>query len=206
MAFRFTLSNRTTSKYIEYMKLIIRYLLAFAGLPGLLHGSALASDSAHNFLFTSIEGDSLSLSSFRGKAVLIVNTASRCGFTRQYSELQTLWSQYRSRGLVVLGVPSNDFGNQEPGTLQEIKTFCEVNYDIDFPMTEKVKIRGEGAHPFYLWASQQAGLVGTPRWNFHKYLIDSKGELVDWFSSLTKPMSTKILNAVEAHLPDRNGG
>ena len=119
--------------------------------------------SAHQFTFDSIEGGELPLSDFAGKAVLVVNTASRCGFTPQYSELQELWSRYRSRGLVVLGVPSNDFGGQEPGTKAEIKTFCEVNFDVDFPMTDKVRVKGDEAHPFYAWAGQELGGLAKPR-------------------------------------------
>lgn len=157
--------------------------------------------SAHQFTFDSIEGGELPLSDFAGKAVLVVNTASRCGFTPQYSELQELWSRYRSRGLVVLGVPSNDFGGQEPGTKAEIKTFCEVNFDVDFPMTDKVRVKGDEAHPFYAWAGQELGGLAKPRWNFHKYLVTPDGRLVDWFSTPTSPLSGRVTKAVEAVLP-----
>ena len=165
-----------------------------------------AEKNAHSFVFMSIDGENLSLSEFKGKVLLIVNTASHCGFTSQYSALQSLWSQFRNRGLVVIGVPSNDFGNQEPGTVKEIKTFSEVNYDIDFPMTEKVHVKGGAAHPFYRWVVRQAGFAGKPRWNFHKYLIDPEGNFVDWFSPTTTPTSTKIMKAVEGILPVKSGG
>ena len=156
--------------------------------------------TAHDFTFTSIEGNALPLSEFRGKVVLIVNTASQCGFTHQYADLQNVWSRYRDRGFILLGVPSNDFGGQEPGTEEEIKTFCEVNFDVDFPLTTKVHVRGDDAHPFYRWAGLQAGEMGLPRWNFHKYLIGPDGEFVDWFSTPTSPTSNKITSAIEKEL------
>ena len=166
--------------------------------PAVAEGPA---TSAHDFSFTAIEGGPLPLSSFEGKAVLVVNTASRCGFTHQYADLQALWERYRDRGLVVLGVPSNDFGGQEPGTETEIKTFCEVNFDVDFPMTAKVHVKGQSAHPFYEWAASAFGPTGTPRWNFHKYLIAPDGRLADWFSTATSPTSEKVARAIEAQLP-----
>jgi len=156
--------------------------------------------SAHDFNFTAIEGDPLPLSQFAGKAVLVVNSASQCGFTSQYSELADLWARYQDKGLVVLAVPSNDFGGQEPGTEDEIKQFCEVNYGIDFPMTEKVHVRGAEAHPFYKWAGTHFSALSKPRWNFHKYLVSPDGKLVGWFSSITSPTSEKIVSAIEAQL------
>lgn len=172
-------------------------LLCFAGTP-----QAAASElSAHDFAFTSIEGGELPLSRFAGKAVLVVNTASRCGFTHQYSGLQSLWSRYRDRGLVVLGVPSNDFGGQEPGSEAEIKEFCEVNFSVDFPMTAKVHVRGDEAHPFYRWAVAKLGQDAAPQWNFHKFLVTPDGRLVSWFSTRTPPESEAVTKAVEAVLP-----
>ncbi|MDX1402124.1 MAG: glutathione peroxidase, partial [Kiloniellales bacterium] len=143
----------------------------------------------------------LPLSSFKGKAVLIVNTASFCGFTHQYADLQAAWSRYREKGLVVLGVPSNDFGSQEPGSESEIKEFCEVNFDVDFPLTEKVHVKGQDAHPFYKWAAEQMGYAAIPRWNFHKYLVSPDGELIDWFATTTSPGSERVIAAIEASLP-----
>ncbi|WP_343561060.1 glutathione peroxidase [Kiloniella sp. b19] len=173
-----------------------------------LFGSALANGqnqtdkkTAHDFVFESIDGGELPLSSFRGQTVLVVNTASFCGFTGQYEALQSLWDQYREAGLVVLGVPSNDFGKQEPGSNEEIRQFCTYNYNINFPMTQKVSVRGEQAHPFYQWVSSQVGVQGQVRWNFYKYLIAPDGQLVDWFSSMTPPLSPKIVRALEAQLP-----
>ena len=163
----------------------------------------MASDvkTAHAFTFQAIEGGDLPLSRFAGKAVLVVNTASNCGFTPQYSALQDVWSRYRDKGLVVLGVPSNDFGGQEPGSTMKIKEFCEVNFNVDFPMTGKVRIRDDTPHPFYAWAFKELGGIAKPRWNFHKYLLAPDGRLVEWFSSPTSPLSNKVIKAIEANLP-----
>ncbi|MBM08200.1 MAG: glutathione peroxidase [Magnetovibrio sp.] len=179
--------------------ILVFLLVIFLGLNTM--AAASKSITAYDFSFTSIDGNPLPLSSFTGKAVLVVNTASYCGFTSQYSQLQTLWHAYRDRGLIVLGVPSNDFGAQEPGTNNEIKAFCEVNFDIDFPLTEKVHVKGESVHPFYAWAERKLGVFAKPRWNFHKYLIAPDGHLVNWFSSVTSPSSSRLTKAVEAVLP-----
>ena len=157
--------------------------------------------TAHDFSFVSIDGEDMPLATFAGKAILVVNTASRCGFTRQYDGLQKIWEDYRERNLVVLGVPSNDFGGQEPGIESEIKSFCEINFSIDFPMTAKTGVKGDGAHPFYRWAAQEMGSLAKPRWNFHKYLVAPNGTLVDWFLSPTSPTSNKMRAAVEKVLP-----
>ena len=156
--------------------------------------------SAHTFSFRAIDGAEMPLSTFAGKTVLVVNTASQCGFTKQYGELQALWTRYRARGLVVLGVPSNDFGGQEPGSEAEIKDFCRVNFDVDFPLTAQTVVKGADAHPFYKWAADTLGGMAKPRWNFHKYLIAPDGRLVDWFSTPTAPTSSKVVRAVEANL------
>jgi glutathione peroxidase len=156
--------------------------------------------NAHDFSFTSIDGAPLPLSGFRGKAVLVVNTASACGLTPQYKGLEALWRAYRDRGLVVLGVPCNDFGAQEPGTEGEIKTFCETRFGVDFPMTGKAQVIGSGAHPFYQWAAAELGEGGTPRWNFHKYLVGKDGTLVATFGSRTDPEAADIKTAIEAAL------
>jgi glutathione peroxidase len=153
------------------------------------------------FDFTSIEGTPLSLADYRGKAVLVVNTATRCGFTPQYAGLQSLWEKYRDRGLVVLGVPSNDFGAQELGSEGEIKSFCEVNFDIDFPMTAKEVVSGDNAHPFYKWSGEELGGLSKPRWNFHKILLDTEGKAVDWFAPTTAPDADNLISAIEAVLP-----
>lgn len=160
-----------------------------------------ASPSTHGIAFTSIDGDPLPMSSFAGKAVLVVNTASRCGFTYQYTGLQKVWERYRDQGLVVLGVPSNDFGQQEPGTEAEIKNFCEVNFDVDFPLTTKQSVKGKDAHPFFRHVAETLGEQSLPRWNFHKYLVDPEGGLVSAWSSKIEPGSAEITEAIERVLP-----
>ena len=155
--------------------------------------------TAHDFSLPAIDGQALNLADYRGKAILVVNTASYCGFTKQYDGLQALWQNYRDKGLIVLGVPSNDFGGQEPGSGDEIKEFCSVNFDVDFPMSDKISVKGRAAHPFYKWLEGETG--ATPKWNFHKFLIAPNGRAVRDFSSLTKPQAKKLLRAVEAVLP-----
>lgn len=165
-------------------------------------GAARATGSgAHAFTFEGIDGKPLPMEGFRGKAVLVVNTASLCGFTNQYAGLQAVWERYREKGLVVLGVPSNDFGGQEPGKEADIKEFCETNFAVDFPLAAKTPVSGNAAHPFYRWAGDQVGFVGRPRWNFHKYLIAPDGRLVDWFSTATAPDAPRVRAAIEAVLP-----
>jgi len=171
-------------------------------VPGIAQSADGQPQTAHDFSFTSIDGEPLPLASFAGKAVMVVNTASHCGFTHQYADLQDLWSRYRDRGFVLLGVPSNDFGGQEPGTEAEIKQFCEVNFDVDFPLTEKASVKGDDAHPFYRWAAAELGAIAKPRWNFHKYLVSPDGRLIDWFSTPTSPTSTKVVKLVESVLPE----
>jgi len=158
------------------------------------------SRSAHAFAFTSIDGGPLPLARYRGKVLLVVNTASFCGFTHQYAGLQAVWKRYRDRGLVVLGVPSNDFGSQEPGKEAEIKQFCKTNFDVDFPLTAKVRVKGAAAHPFYRWAAQTLGESNAPRWNFHKYLIGRDGRIVGAYRSPVAPTSEELIKAIEAQL------
>jgi glutathione peroxidase len=156
--------------------------------------------SAYDFSFKSIDGSALPLSKFKGKPVLVVNTASECGYTPQYKELETLWQRYRDRGLVVLGVPCNDFGAQEPGSEAEIKSFCELNFGVDFPLTAKVHVTGTDAHPFYKWAAEVAGEAASPRWNFHKYLVGPDGALAAWFPTKMSPTAKDVTAAIEEAL------
>jgi glutathione peroxidase len=187
------------------MRFKVALLVAMIVAPALAPAAEETAMTAYDFGFTSIEGEALPLESFAGKALLVVNTASRCGFTHQYADLQAVWERYRDRGLVVLGVPSNDFGAQEPGTEAEIKQFCEVNFDVDFPMTSKVHVKGDAAHPFYGWAARELGALTKPRWNFHKYLISPDGRLVDWFATTTSPTSEAVTRSIEEHLPRPSG-
>jgi len=157
--------------------------------------------SAHDFDFVSIDGAPLPMSQFKGKALLLVNTASNCGYTPQYEGLEALWRKYRERGLVVLAVPSNDFGGQEPGSAQQIKEFCETTFDVDFPMTDKYAVKGKDAHPLYKWLAKEPGAGGPPRWNFFKYLIDADGKLVGTFSNGVEPHAPALVKAIEKALP-----
>lgn len=177
--------------------LLLCTLLPFTSV----HAAETMKQNAHDFNFTSIDGAPMPLSGFSGKAIMVINTASKCGFTPQYEGIQALWERYREQGLVVLGVPSNDFGGQEPGSASEIKQFCEVNFNVDFPLTEKTSVKGSDAHPFYVWAGKELGVLAKPRWNFHKYLIAPDGQLVDWFSTPTSPTSDRVMKAVEKVLP-----
>ena len=156
--------------------------------------------NAHAFSFTSIEGKPLAMSGYKGKAVLLVNTASACGLTPQYKGLEALWQAYRDKGLVVLGVPSNDFGAQEPGSETEIKTFCEVRYGVDFPLTKKEHVVGAAAHPLYQWIATELGEAAVPRWNFHKYLIGKDGSIAGTFGSRTEPEAADLKQAIDAAL------
>ncbi len=158
------------------------------------------TESAHDFTFESIDGEPLPMSRFAGQPVLVVNTASMCGFTPQYEGFQTLWQRYRDRGLVLVGVPSNDFGGQEPGSEREIKKFCEVNFNVDFPLTAKQTVIGPEAHPLFQWFVETKGEGVAPRWNFHKYLVAPDGSLADTWPSRVTPLSDEVTQAIEATL------
>ena len=139
---------------------------------------------AYEFSFKSIDGDKINLQNYKNNVLVIVNVASRCGFTNQYTDLQNLWSKYKDKNLVVIGVPTNDF-KQEPGTNKNIKDFCETNFGINFPITEKSKVIGSNAHPFYIWAKKNYGLGAIPKWNFHKIIINKEGKVSNTFGSIT---------------------
>lgn len=162
--------------------------------------------SAYDFTFTSIDGKPMPLSQYKGKTLLVVNTASFCGFTQQYKGLQALYDKYEAKGLVVVGVPSNDFGGQEPGSTKDIKEFCEGAFGITFPLTEKVPVIGASAHPFYKWVVDTLGSKSAPGWNFHKYLIARDGRVVKSFYSGYAPDSQDVVAAVEEELAKAPGG
>lgn len=161
---------------------------------------AAAAGSAWNYEFQSIDGKPMPLANFKGKVLLVVNTASFCGFTPQYSALQKLYETYEGRGLVVVGAPSNDFGGQEPKSEAEVKTFCQGAFGITFPLTAKIHVRGSEKHPFYAWASDTLGAMNAPWWNFHKYLVGRDGKLVTAFGTRTEPQSPDVVKAIEAEL------
>ena len=150
-----------------------------------------------DFKINSINGDELDLSIFNGKTILLVNVASKCGFTKQYDDLQKLYDEFKDKGLVVIGVPNNQFGAQEPGTEAEIKNFCETNFNITFPMTTKYDVKGDNAHPIYIWAKDTYGKSTVPKWNFHKILINKDGKIADTYASFTGPKSKKIINKLD---------
>ncbi|MBA2127312.1 glutathione peroxidase [Hyphomicrobium methylovorum] len=158
--------------------------------------------SAYDFEFKAIDGKPMKLSDWRGKALLVVNTASFCGFTKQYAGLQTLWTRYEKAGLVVIGVPSNDFGEQEPKSEGEIKTFCEGAFGVTFPLTSKEHVIGEAAHPFYKWVAEAMGPSGVPNWNFHKYLIGRDGHLVRSFATKLEPTSEELTGWIDKALAE----
>ena len=152
-----------------------------------------------DFKINSITGDVIDLNNFKSNPVLIVNTASYCGFTKQYDDMQELWEKYRDRGLVVLGVPSNSF-NQEKTKNNEVKEFCEVNFNINFPLTEITDVKGDNSHEIYRWAKENYGKSAVPKWNFYKILINKEGKIEDTYASLTNPTSKKIIKKVESLL------
>ncbi len=156
-----------------------------------------SSKTLFDFKIKSISGDVISLSKFKGQTLMLVNVASNCGFTKQYDDLQKLYDNYKDKGLIVVGIPSNQFGGQEPGKNSEIKDFCETNFNITFPMTSKYDVKGDSAHPIYLWAKETYGKSTVPKWNFHKILINKDGKVEDTYASFTNPMSKKILKKLK---------
>ena len=150
----------------------------------------------YDFKINSITGDQIDLKDFKGKPILIVNTASYCGFTKQYNDMQELWEKYRDRGLIVLGIPSNSF-NQEKSDNSAVKEFCEVNFNINFPLTEITNVKGDNAHEIYKWAKANYGKSAVPKWNFYKILINKEGKIEDTYASLTSPTSNKITKKIE---------
>ena len=154
---------------------------------------------AYDFSFKDLDGTNLNLSEFKNNVVVVTNVASKCGFTSQYEDLQIIWEKYQKDGLVVIGVPSNSF-NQEPGSNQEVKNFCEAKFGISFPMTQKVEVKGQNAHPFFKWANDNYGNKAVSKWNFHKIIISKDGKVFDTFSSMTNPTSKKFTKSIEEAL------
>ena len=153
----------------------------------------------YDFKINDISGKVINFKDYKNKVILIVNTASYCGFTKQYTDLQNLWEKYKTQGLIVLGIPSDSF-NQEKKVNKEVKEFCEVNFDISFPLSEITNVRGENAHPVFKWAKESFGNSAIPKWNFHKILINKDGQIIDTFASFTNPMSSKIIKKIEKSL------
>ena len=162
----------------------------------LTNASANYSNLVYDYSFNNINGNKIELGDYKNKIIVVVNVASRCGYTPQYEDLQKLWINYKKMGLVVIGVPTNNF-KQEPGSNKEIKDFCETNFGIDFPMTEKINVIGQDAHPFFKWARKNHGMGAIPKWNFHKIIIGKDGKVLDTFASFTKPSSDKFIKIIE---------
>ena len=156
-----------------------------------------SSKTFFDFKINSINGEELDLTSFKGKTILLVNVASKCGFTNQYEDLQKIYDDFKDKGLIVIGIPTNQFGGQEPGSEKEIKNFCETNFNITFPMTSKYEVKGDNAHPIYIWAKDTFGKSTVPKWNFHKILINKNGKIEDTFASFTGPLSNKVVKKIE---------
>ena len=150
----------------------------------------------YDFKIESITGEVIDFNNYKNKVILLVNTASYCGFTKQFADLQSLWDIYKTKGLIVLGVPSNSF-NQEKSKNEEVKKFCEINFEIDFPMTTITNVRGKNSHAIFNWAKKNYGKSAIPKWNFHKILINKNGKIETTFSSFTNPMSKKIISKIE---------
>ena len=153
----------------------------------------------YDFKIESITGEIIDFNEYKNKVILIVNTASYCGFTKQYTDLQELWDKYKSRGLIVLGVPSNSF-NQEKNNNSEVKEFCKVNFNINFPLSAITEVKGDNAHDLFKWAKENHGKSAIPKWNFYKILINKEGKIEETYSSLTKPTSNKIIKKIESLL------
>jgi len=182
-----------------------RHFIALATIPltglgaRISQAAGMSRVTAYAFMFKGLDGDDILLSSYAGHPLLVVNTASQCGYTPQYTGLQQIWTRYRDRGLIVLGVPSNDFGGQEPGGKNEIHATAQGTYHVTFPITEKVAVKGSDAHPFFRWAATDRPLE-APRWNFHKYLIGRDGQLKAAFPSVVEPTDPLVIAAIEKEL------
>ena len=163
-------------------------------------GVSMASNvraDVYQFNFNSIDGKEINLNDFNGKPIFIVNTASLCGFTYQYSDIETLHQKYKKDGLIIIGIPSNDFGNQELSSNEKVKEFCTLNFNVSFMLTEITNIKGKKGHPFFKWVKEEAGFLAFPKWNFYKYLFNKEGSLVKWYSSTISPNSKKITKEID---------
>jgi glutathione peroxidase len=179
------------------MKIIITLILIMFSFFS--KGNAQYDQLATDFSFNRVDGKSINLLDHKGKVIIVVNVASRCGFTNQYEGLQSLWRSYKDKGVLVVGVPSNNF-RQEPGSNKEILDFCEATFGIDFPITEKLNVLGSNAHPFFIWAKKNYGSGAVPKWNFHKIIIGKNGKVVETLASITKPSSKKFISVVEREI------
>jgi glutathione peroxidase len=178
---------------------ILTVLAGIAAAPTLAAAQGVSRMTAYAFSFTALKGGDIKLGDYAGKPILVVNTASQCGYTPQYAGLQDLWKRYRERGLMIVGVPSNDFGGQEPGGVTEIEHTAHTGYGVNFPLAAKAEVRGQNPHPFYKWAAAEKPLE-LPRWNFHKYLIGRDGHVAASFPAQVAPDDPKVITAIEKEL------
>src|SRR2546423_8666617 len=176
----------------------LTFQASFAATPALAK-TGMSRMTAYAFSFAALKGGDIKLAAYAGKPVLVVNTASQCGYTPQYAGLQELWNRYHERGLMILGVPSNDFGGQEPGGAAEIEQTAHQEYGVAFPLAAKAEVRGAGQHPFYKWAAAEKPLE-LPRWNFHKYLIGRDGHVAASFATQIEPTDARLIMAIEKEL------
>ena len=190
----------TRSKLIAGALMLSSLSPALAGEGAPAVQGAQAASSAYGFTFPSIDGGDLAFEQFDGRPLLVVNTASKCGYTKQYDGLQAVYDAYKDQGLVVIGIPSQDFAGQEFDDAEETKEFCTVNFGINFPMSTKQHVKGADAHPFYKWAVEELGADATPQWNFHKILIDRSGQPVKAYRSKVKPQDAELISQIEALL------
>ncbi len=183
---------------IKFLKTLLLMLFTI----GPAHATSPQTGSIYNYQFNNIDGKGqIKLEDYKGKLIVVVNTASLCGFTKQYVGLQAIWEKYKDRGLVIIGVPSNDFGNQEPESDTEIHNFCTAKFAVTFPLAAKTEVTGENAHPFFIRTHAEFGKLSGPSWNFYKYIISPEGKLIGWFTSLIDPKSKKFISFIEANLP-----
>jgi glutathione peroxidase len=190
---------RYNGRMIDRRQILLGAGALLAVGPRRAQATAMSRITAYAFMFKGLDGTEILLSSYAGHPILVVNTASLCGYTPQYTGLQELWTRYRERGLIVLGVPSNDFGGQEPGGASEIGKTAHDEYHVTFPLAEKVAVKGPNAHPFYKWAAAERPLE-APRWNFHKYLVGRNGQLKAAFTSAVEPTDPRVIAAIETEL------
>ena len=196
--------------FIPFLLVIVLFLAVLNSCSGEIETKTetnieieVTEDKMINIPFLNITGDTTSLADFSGKALLLVNVASKCGMTPQYKDLQELYTKYKAKGLVVLGFPANNFENQEPGSNAEIKEFCSTTYGVDFPMFAKISVKGDDIHPLYKWLTSKESnpdFSGDIRWNFDKFLADSNGKIIGRFHPKTKPSSDEVIKAVESAL------
>ncbi|MDC1375939.1 glutathione peroxidase [bacterium] len=162
-----------------------------------------ANTNVYKFNFTSIDGEIIKLKDFKGKPLMIINTASLCGFTNQYSDIEKIFKTYADKDLTIIAVPSNDFGSQELSSNKKVKEFCTTNFNTSFLLTEITDIKGETGHPFFNWVKNEAGFLAFPKWNFYKYLINREGKLISWYGSVTKPTAAKVIKNIEKIISDK---